>query len=196
MRIAIYIFLLSALLITTGCASVPMASLEQDEFAKKFTPEKGMSSLYIYRNEKIGAAVPLAVSVNGKTIGQTAAHTYFYLSLVPGKYKVESMTENVSYLELKTEANKSYFVWQEVKMGMWMARTHLQQMSPEKGRAGVLSSNLVATNISGNEIIPLDAQSDTESPSEKLRELHKLKDDGIITSEDYEQKKRQLLEKI
>ncbi|MHB1198622.1 MAG: hypothetical protein ACYCZ6_03515 [Polaromonas sp.] len=67
-------------LLLSGCASVPMASLDLDTKAKDFSPVPNKASLYIYRNESFGAAIPMTVSVNGKVLGQTAAQTYLRIS--------------------------------------------------------------------------------------------------------------------
>lgn len=192
-------------LLLTGCASVPMAPLDQDSKAKDFSPIPNKASLYIYRNESFGAAIPMTVSVNGKALGQTAAQTYFRLNLTPGKYNVESHAENVSNLPLTTEAGKNYFVWQEVKMGMWMARSLLQQTDETTGRAGVMESKLIASTISESDLTPLDAQSSSspalsapsnDTTSQKLRELQSLRKDGVITEDEFQKKKTQLLEKL
>jgi hypothetical protein len=50
---------------------------------------------------------------------------------------VSSIAENTSLLRVTAEAGKAYFVWQEVKMGLWMARSQLQQVNDEVGRKGV-----------------------------------------------------------
>lgn len=192
-------------LLLSGCASVPMAPLDQDSKAKDFSPNPNKASLYIYRNESFGAAIPMTVAVNGKTLGQTAAQTYFRLNLAPGKYNVESHAENVSILSLTTEAGKNYFVWQEVKMGMWMARSLLQQTDETTGRAGVMESKLIASTVSDSDLTPLDAQPTSspalsapsnDSASQKLRELQSLRNDGIITEDEFQKKKTQLLEKL
>lgn len=155
-----FVAVISAVLVLllSSCASVPMAPLDQDTKAKDFSPIPNKASLYIYRNESFGAAIPMTVSLNGKALGQTAAQTYFRLNLVPGKYTVESNAENVSTLPLTTEVGKNYFVWQEVKMGMWMARSLLQQTDEITGRAGVMESKLIALSVSESDITPLDAQ--------------------------------------
>lgn len=192
-------------LLLSGCALVPMASLDQDTKAKDFSPIPTKASLYIYRNESFGAAIPMTVSVNGKALGQTAAQTYFRLNLTPGKYNVESHAENVSNLPLTTEAGKNYFVWQEVKMGMWMARSLLQQTDETKGRAGVMESKLIASSLSESDLSPSDAQPalpptlsapSSDTTSQKLRELQGLRKDGVITEDEFQKKKTQLLEKL
>lgn len=193
------------LLLLSGCASVPMAPLDQDSKAKDFSPIPNKTSLYIYRNETFGAAIPMTVSVNGKALGQTAAQTYFRLNLTPGKYNVESHAENISVLHLTTEAGKNYFVWQEVKMGMWMARSLLQQTDETTGRAGVMESKLIASTVSESDLTPLDAQPASspallapaiDTTSQKLRELQSLRKDGVITEDEFQKKKTQLLEKL
>ena len=192
------------LTLLSGCASVPMASLEQDTQAKDFSPIPNKAALYIYRNEMFGAAIPMSVSVNGRVLGQTAARTYFRLNLPPGRYSVESHAENVSALQLNTEPGKNYFVWQEVKMGMWMARSQLQQTDETVGRAGVMESKLIAAGIAESEFQPLDARPagaaasppGNDPAAQKLRELQNLRKDGVITEEEYQQKRRQLLENL
>ena len=199
------IFVSVLILLLTGCASVPMAPLDQDTKAKDFSPAPNKASLYIYRNESMGAAIPMTVSVNGKALGQTAAQTYFRLNIMPGKYSVESHAENVSSFSLPVEAGKNYFVWQEVKMGMWMARSLLQQVDEATGRAGVTESKLIASSISDNDLAPLDTPIATlpasqspsnESVSQKLRELQNLRKDGVFTEEEFQKKKQPLMEKL
>jgi hypothetical protein len=38
---------------------------------------------------------------------------------------------------MDAEAGKTYYIWQEVKMGLWMARSLLQEVDEETGRKGV-----------------------------------------------------------
>jgi hypothetical protein len=134
-------FLVVALLLVSllaGCASVPMSSADDDTRAKSFAVQKDKSSIYVFRNETFGAAIPMTVSLNGKVAGQSAAQTYFLFEVAPGAHEVGSIAENTVNLKLQTEAGKAYYVWQEVKMGMWMARTQLQQVDEQTGRKAVL----------------------------------------------------------
>ena len=189
-------------LLVVGCASVPMAPADQDAKAKQFTPVSNKANVYIYRNENFGRAIPMTVSVNGKVLGQTAAQTYFWLQLNPGQYNLESHTENVSMLNLSAEPGKDYFVWQEVKMGLWAARSLLQQVDDKTGRDGVLESKLI--NQSFTTVDPLPASSGvsnitdaqislTGNSQQKLRELQGLRKEGLISEEDYQRKKSQIL---
>lgn len=186
-----------------GCASVPMSSLDKDATAKNFSTQPDKASLFIYRNENFGAAVPVTVSVNGKTLGQTAAMTYFHLNIVPGKYTISSHAEDVSLLGLDVDAGKNYFVWQEIKMGMWSARSKLQQVDEIKGRAGVTESKLIASPVSDGDLsvavsnTPEQQKADNASSApQKLRDLQHLKNEGVITEDEFEKKKQQLLKNL
>jgi hypothetical protein len=196
-----YIFEFLGLLLFAGCASVPMGSLEDDIKAKSFIPLAGKASLYIYRNENFGGAIPMTVAVNGKTLGQTAAMTFFRLDVPSGKYNVESHAENVSTLSLDAEAGKNYYIWQEVKMGMWMARSLLQQVSEATGREAVRQCKLIASSLKSDEMQPSEPSitipaQPGDSISLRLRELEAMRKDGLITEEEYRSKRSQLLEKL
>lgn len=129
--------------LVTGCASVPMASPEQDAAAKNFAVQPDKANVYIYRNESFGGAVKMPVLLNGKSVGDTVAKTYIKLNVPPGKYTILSKTENDAELQLDTAAGKNYFVWQEVKMGVWTARSALNLVDTAQGEAGVKECQLV-----------------------------------------------------
>jgi ABC-type hemin transport system ATPase subunit len=130
-----------------GCASVPMTSTAEDATAKSFAVQPGQANIYVYRNETLGAAIPMTVALNGKVAGQTGPQTYFLFQVDPGTHEVSSIAENSSVLRLTTEAGKAYFVWQEVKMGLWMARSQLQQVSDDVGRKGVAECKRAQANF-------------------------------------------------
>jgi len=130
--------LLTLVLVMSGCASVPMASLDDDAQGKLFAVKPDKSNIYVYRNEGFGGAITMTVSLDGKVAGQSGPQTYFLWEVAPGSHEIASHAEDVSKLTLTTEAGKSYYVWQEVKMGFWMARSLLQQVDEETGRKGVL----------------------------------------------------------
>ena len=127
-----------------GCASVPMGDSKRDAELKTFTAKPDMAGLYIYRNENFGGAIRMDVDVDGRYIGQTAAKTYFYTELAPGRHTVTSRSENSDSVEFDTVAGKLYYIWQEVKMGLLYARTKLHLVSEEEGKKGVAESQLAA----------------------------------------------------
>lgn len=127
-----------------GCASVPMGDTKKDAELKTFAAKPGVAGLYIYRNESMGAAIRMDVAVDGKNIGQTAAKTYFYTEVAPGKHTITSKAENTDTLEVNAVAGKLYFIWQEVKMGLMSARSKLSLVSEAEGKKGVQESQLAA----------------------------------------------------
>ena len=129
------------LLMMTGCATVSMMASDDDARAKTFAVKPGKANIYLYRHETFGAAIKMPVSVNGRMAGQTASKTYFLWEVDPGTYDISSHTENTSTIKLIVEAGKNYFVWQEVKMGLFMARSELQQVDDESGRRAVAECN-------------------------------------------------------
>lgn len=137
------IFALAISVLITGCASVPMADLESDNIAKSFKLVSDKANLYIYRNESMGAAIKMPVLLNNQSIGDTAANTYIFKQITPGKYTVTSKTENDAHITIDAEAGKNYFIWQEVKMGMWSARSQLQQVDEKTGQAAVNECKLI-----------------------------------------------------
>ena len=126
-----------------GCASVPMASLEKDEQAKAFKVKPGTSNIYLYRNESFGGAVKMDVELDGKPMGKTAERTFFQFAVSPGRHTLLSRAENDSQLELITLEGRNYFVWQEVKAGVWFARNKLQLVDEPTGIVGVRECYLI-----------------------------------------------------
>ncbi|MDB5802648.1 MAG: hypothetical protein JWL63_3587 [Rhodocyclales bacterium] len=136
--------LFSAIVIAaSGCASVAMAPAEQDTKAKSFATSPDKANVYIYRNETMGAAVKLQVSVDGKLIGSTASKSYFFVQLAPGKHTIMSQEDSDKTLDINVVAGKNYFVWQEVKMGMWSPGSKLNLVDDATGKAGVAESGLI-----------------------------------------------------
>jgi len=107
--------LVALLALAAGCATVQMASPEDD--------------------------------ARGKTFAVRAAQTYFLFEVDPGTHEVASHAEDASTLKVTAEAGKSVYVWQEVKMGFWMAHSLLQQVDEETGRKGVAECARAKSNF-------------------------------------------------
>lgn len=141
-KLAVLVLLLAASLLT-GCASVPMATPEHDAQAKSFAVQPGKSNIYLYRNESMGAVAKMDVVLDDKPVGQTVAKSYMKLEVSPGQHTVISKAENDDVLNINTEAGKNYFVWQEVKMGMFSPRSLLHLNDEQTGKAGVMECKLI-----------------------------------------------------
>ncbi len=142
-----YLVLLLLASLMAGCATVPMASLEADTQAKQFTVEPGKANIYLYRNETFGGAIAMPVALDGRVAGKTAASTYFFWTVEPGPHEITSLTENTASLKIDARAGHNHYVWQEVKMGMWTARSQLHEVDEEVGRKGVAECKLITSNF-------------------------------------------------
>ena len=130
-RLAYAVLGATALLTVAGCASVPMAPPEVDRAAKEFpAPPPGRSQVYVYRNESLGSAVRFDLTVDGFLVGSTGPKTYLLFPVTPGQHTLVSRAD---------------FVWQEVKMGMFSARSRLGLVEAVKGQAGVKACGLAVT---------------------------------------------------
>jgi len=141
------ILLLVALLGSTllsACASVPMASKEDDTQKKKFDPPAdGTAGLYIYRNSSFGGALKKDVFIDGKKIGETAPMVYFYKQVAPGEHKLSTESEfSDNDLVVNTDAGKNYFVRQYIKLGVFVGGAGLELIKEDEGQKGVLECNL------------------------------------------------------
>lgn len=124
-----------------------MMPMKDDVQAKTFTVSKDKSNLYLYRNETFGGAVLMTVTLDGKVAGQTGPLTYYLWEVAPGPHTITSVAENTATLDLVTEPGKAYFVWQEVKMGFFMARSQLLQVDAKTGQAGVNECKRAKSNL-------------------------------------------------
>jgi hypothetical protein len=138
-------FAIAVTTLVAGCASVPMADPALDTSAKTFTAPRDKAGVYIFRNEQIGAAIKMDVFLDGKRLGETAAKTYFYFEVEPGMHTIMGKAENESSMQFNAVAGRLYYFWQEVKMGLMMARNEVKPVDEATGRSGVLESKLVST---------------------------------------------------
>jgi hypothetical protein len=120
-----------------------MAVPQRDTDAKSFAAVADKAVVYIYRDERIGAAIKMPLMVDNKNVADTVARSYIRLELSAGNHEIVSKAENESNLTLSAEAGKVYYVWQEVKMGLMFARSKLQLMPEEKGQASVKKCTLL-----------------------------------------------------
>jgi len=168
----------------SGCATVPMGDAKQDAALKTFQIAPNRAGIYVYRNESMGAAIRMDVIIDGVNIGETAAKTYLYKEVAPGRHVVTSKSENTDTVEVDVKPGTLAYLWQEVKMGLLYAGTKLHIVSEQEGRKGVLETKLAV----GKDPEPGDAK------DARLRELKAQYDAGRIGQAEYLQKQRQVLD--
>lgn len=143
---AVNAIVLSSIVILSGCASINKAPATVDAESKKFQPKADVAQVYVYRNETLGAALSMPVTVNGKYAGDTGPHSFFKFDLPAGQHKITSQG-NESQLTVATETGKLYYVWQEVKMGVMSGSSKLQLVSEEVGKKGVAECTQIQSEI-------------------------------------------------
>ncbi|MBB5017583.1 hypothetical protein HNQ59_000852 [Chitinivorax tropicus] len=132
--------------LVSGCASINKAPASLDAEAKSFTTNTSHAQVYLYRNETLGAALSMPVTVNGKLAGSTGPHSFFKFNLPEGKHTFTSQG-NESTLEIDTKNNKNYYIWQEVKMGVLSGGSKLQLVDEATGQAGVKECSMIQSEL-------------------------------------------------
>lgn len=129
-----------ALAVLSGCASVPMATKEQDAVAKSFAPPApDKAGLYVYRNSFVGQALRKAVSIDGKAIGTTANKTYFYREMAPGGHTLSTESEfGDNSVTFQAENGKNHYARQYIKMGVFVGGSGIEMVSEEEGKRAIL----------------------------------------------------------
>ena len=122
---------------------IVLASRNADTEAKKFLPVTDKAVLYIYRNQFIGSAWQIPITINGQLIGNTGGFTFFRKALSPGEHTIESWADEPVEITLSLEAGKIYFVRQETTTGFTQIRAKLHLVDEATGQAGVNQSRLI-----------------------------------------------------
>ena len=125
------------LIFLTGCASVPLGSKEQDAAAKQFEAPADKGRIYVYRNEFMGGAVKIPITLDGKVAGSTLKNTYLAFDVDPGTHEAGCLGETSGKTSVDVQAGQAAYVWQEMKMGMWAASCAMHVVEQEQGQKGV-----------------------------------------------------------
>ena len=139
---------LGVVLLLVGCTGVPATEREQDVEAKAFEAVPGMSVIYLFRDEHLGAGSPISVSLNDQVVGQTAGWTYLRLIVPPGSYRLTSYASNLAEVSIEAEPGELYFIRQDVKPSLGYPRAELRVVDAERGQRGVLASRRVVDFLS------------------------------------------------
>jgi len=138
------ILIVSAIVLFLGCASVKMASKEEDTALKNFTlPPSDKAGLYIFRNSFLGQSVSREIYVDSVFIGKTANGVYFYLEIFPGTHTISTESEfGENSVMLEVEGGKNYFAEQYIKMGIFSGGAGIEMVDEKVGMQQVLDCEL------------------------------------------------------
>lgn len=98
--------------------------------------------VYVMRTTIIGFKIHSKLAVDGKWMGTNRGKTYFFFTLDPGEHFVCSESENQDAIALTVEPGKTYYIQQQVKAGIWKARTKLAMLDEAKGKEELADLNL------------------------------------------------------
>ncbi len=137
------LLLLAISLLISGCASVPMAAIGEENEAKTFSTKSDTAKVYVFRTSSFaGSAIALQLSVDGRIVGTTGVGTFLMFELPPGVHKVASYAlDGTRSLKLEVEAGKLYFIKQDRQMSH-----SLTQVADAEGKQQVLKCRLAQSD--------------------------------------------------
>ena len=134
------LLVVSMLAVLTGCASVPMASAEQNAASKSFaTPTADHAGLYVYRDSFVGKALKKSVFLDGVEIGETANKVYLHRLISLGSHTLSTESEfGNNDVKFVADSGRNYFFEQSMKMGVFSGGASLTAVFEADGKRAVL----------------------------------------------------------
>src|SRR3989339_1210173 len=129
--VVLLFLVLASLVSLSGCASVKQYVNLPDQNTALEDLHK--ARIYVMRPAVFGSAIPMTVKDNGMLIGKTGPHSFICWEREPGITVLTGEAENSSQLELAVEEGMTYYVCQHVRMGFFIARNKLEEVTREKG---------------------------------------------------------------
>jgi hypothetical protein len=121
-----------AVLLLAGCAGskqfVPMPDLS------KPVADTSKGRIYVLRPSSLGGSVGMNVADGGNPIGSTGPKGFLCWEREPGDVIVSSTSENTSRVSLPVRAGSIHYVLQNIRMGIWLARTDLEVIDGERAK--------------------------------------------------------------
>ena len=145
----------------------------QDEIAKNLQPVDGKAIVYIVRPSSLGSLIKMGVDCDGQRIGSTKSKQYLYTIVNPGSHTFSSKAENRSTLNVTLNSGGIYYIEQQVKMGIAIARNKLQLLSDAEGKNKLNECTLSPENVykidnEAEERIETPAQNTVPSENESV----------------------------
>lgn len=128
----------TSLVALSGCASVPMASVDLDAQGKRFQePPAGKAALYVYRESSFNAAFSINVSLGQRVLGALGADTWFLIDVEPGQYDVRCNAENSDSKMVAIAAGETRFVEVAARLGMSQPRCAVFEVNSSQGQKAI-----------------------------------------------------------
>ena len=132
------------LLGAVACATVELASPEEDQAAKKFISPDGQAVVYLTRKYRFeGSAVLYPIIVDGEVAGALAPGTYRVLNLDAGPHQIVAVFRSITASKaIEVEAGNTYFFEVKVLTGWASHRMEINRLSEKEGRQAVNENEL------------------------------------------------------
>jgi hypothetical protein len=136
MKVLVLTALLSVLLAGCGGVTRPQMIKAIEGYTPPVTLETNSQNALVYmvRPDGMAGLVSFETSIDKTVLGRTMASQYIYFFLTPGSYKILSKAENTAYLDIITEAGKTYYIKQTPTMGLLFARNELSILDNIEGK--------------------------------------------------------------
>jgi nitrous oxide reductase accessory protein NosL len=122
----------AAALLVAGCASTVQYVPMPDQSKAVDDPAKGR--IYVMRPASVGGGVGMNVSDSGNPIGKTGPKGFLCWERQPGDAEISSSAENVSKVSVPVRPGSIHYVFQHLRMGIWIARNELELVGEEEGK--------------------------------------------------------------
>jgi hypothetical protein len=121
-------------------AAVPLASPEQDRYAKQAVPPTGKALIYVYRLEDASPQTAPGLWLNKRESGRIEPRTYGMWAAGPGRLEVRAGRIDATPLAFNCEAGRIYFIQLTVSED---GSASLRQVSYGTGRTEMAQARLV-----------------------------------------------------
>ncbi len=127
---------LLSLVALSGCAAGHM--LERGT-SPTLAASPESANLVIIRDTRLGFAIAVWNYLDEKMIGETKGGTYFVTKVKPGPHWVVASSENTLALRFDFEPGKTYYLRQDIWMGVWRARAGFTPLDPKEAKEAIES---------------------------------------------------------
>jgi len=128
------------LTLPAAMAAVPLASPEQDRYAKQAVPPTGKALIYVYRLEDASPQTAPGLWLNKRESGRIEPRTYGMWAAGPGRLDVRAGRVDATPLTFNCEAGRIYFIQMTVSAN---GSANLRQVSYGTGRTEMAQARLV-----------------------------------------------------
>ena len=143
-----------ATLVLNACAPAVLlnASIEQDRFAKTFSPPEDKSLVYVYLDEPT-PNIAKHVEIDGRVAGLIRPSFYLMSRVAPGHHRVGLGHAGADSIALDTDPGKMYFISVHASCEDGKTRVQLEIVEESTGKQHILLSRLANITLFGHPLL-------------------------------------------